>query len=502
MKFTSILSSVLLATMTLTPLAQQAGQDSLINIQVSQNISAVNYLSRGSTPIGFEGTALLPRAQGTAKVTSRNGIVQVQSRFFGLDSPQTFGPEYLVYVLWAITPDGNATNLGQLTINNRKSKINVTTKLQTFGMMVTAEPYFAVSFPSQKVVLANTVMSKTKGSVGEVNAKVELLRRGAYADPAFGGYLIEQKVPLDLYQARNAVRIATLQGARTYAPEALARAGQALLQAETYQAQRDRKSLSTVARQAVQAAEDARSISITREQQAMIAAQQLAARQAQQAAEQAQQRAQAQAAEEAQQRTLAEQRKVVAEQQKAASDLAAAQAAQQRASAEAAARQAQAQARDASVAAIEAIAAKEALRARLLAQFSRVLPTSDTPRGLVVNVSDVLFDTGKADLRPTAQIALARLSGILANYPSLRLSIEGHTDSTGTAEFNQKLSEKRAAVVQTYIVSQGLAPESTRVAGLSASSPVADNTTAAGRQKNRRVEIVISGDVIGSRIGS
>jgi outer membrane protein OmpA-like peptidoglycan-associated protein len=506
---TRILSTFLLSMVTLSALSQQLSQDSLINIQVSQNIPTVNYLSRGSTKVGFEGTALLPRAQGEAKVGTRNGTVQIQSKFSGLDSPRTFGSEYLVYVLWAITPEGNATNLGQLIVKDQKSKVDVTTKLQTFGMMVTAEPYFAVSYPSQKVVLANAVLNSTKGSVAEVKANLELLQRGSYSDPAFGGYIMERKVPLDLYQARNAVRIATLQGAQSYAPEALAKAGDALIQAETFQARKKSKAIAPVARQAVQAAEDARAISATREQQAKLAAQQLAAQQAQMVAQLAQQRAQAQAAQEAAQRALAERQKAAAEQQralaeqkKAAADLAATQAAAERASAEAAARKAQAQARNARASAAQAIAEKEALRARLLAQFNRVLPTSDTSRGLVVNVGDVLFDTGKADLRPAAQIALARLSGILANYPSLRLSIEGHTDSTGTNDFNQKLSERRAEAVQSYVIAQHLPPESISVMGLGESTPVADNASPAGRQKNRRVEIVISGEVIGSTIGS
>jgi outer membrane protein OmpA-like peptidoglycan-associated protein len=376
-------------------------------------------------------------------------------------------------------------------------------------MMVTAEPYFAVSFPSQKVVLADAILSNTRGSVAEVNAKVELLQRGTYSDASFGGYLLERKVPLDLYQARNAVRIATLQGAQRYAPEVLAKAGHALIQAETYRAEKKGKSISSVARQAVQAAEDARSISVIREQQSMIAVRQLSAQQAQQAALAEQQKAQEQAAQEASQRVLAEQQKALAEQQRALaeqqkmiSDLAATKAAAERASAEAATKKAYAQARNARAAAAHALAEKEALREHLLTQFNRVLPTTDTPRGLIVNVDDVLFDTGKADLQSTARIALARLAGILANYPSLRLSIEGHTDSTGTTEFNQKLSEKRAEAVRAYVIAQRLAPESISATGLGESNPVADNTNAAGRQKNRRVEIVISGDVIGSAIGS
>ncbi len=455
---------------------------------------------------------MLPRAQGTAKVASRNGSMQIQSKFSGLGAPQDLGPEYLVYVLWAICCPKLATaiNLGQLIVKDQKSTVDVTTQFQTFGMMVTAEPYFAVSFPSQKVVLANSVLSNTRGAVAEVRANLELLQRGSYSDPAFRGYIIERKVPLDLYQARNAVRIATLQGAQTYAPEALAKAGHDLIQAETYRSQR-RSKVDHYCRSPGRAScrGPARSISATREQQAGIAAQQLAAQKAQQAAQQAQQKAQEQAAQETSQRLLAEQQKALAEQQgdlaeqqRITADLAATRAATERASAEAAAKKAQTQARSARAAAAQAVAEKEALREQLLAQFNRVLPTTDTPRGLVVNVGDVLFDTGKADLQPAARIALARLSGILSNYPSLRLSIEGHTDSTGTTDFNQKLSEKRAETVRAYVIDQRLAPESITVTGLGESNPAADNTSVAGRQRNRRVEIVISGDVIGSRIGS
>ncbi len=512
MKIKNILSICIVTAMVFPAMGHSAsGQssNSLINIHVSQNVPTVNYWSRGSTKVGFTGTALLPRAEGEAKVSSLKGSVQIQGDFKGLDAPTNFGPSFLVYVLWAITPEGRATNLGQMIVKNQKSRANVTTKLQTFGMMVTAEPYFAVSFPSQKVVLVNTVLSNTKGQVAEVNANLELLQRGEYSDANFQGYDMQPNVSLDLYQARNAVRIAKLEGAEKYASGALANAQKALNQAETYQAQKQRNSVPTVARQAVQAAEDARSIAVKREQQDKIAAQQLASQQAQQASQQAaqqaqaaQEKAQAQAAQDAQQRALAEQQRAQAEQQRAAADLAAAKAAEARATAQAAAQAANAQAQSAQAAAAQAVAEREALRERLLAQFNRVLPTTDTPRGLVVNMGDVLFSISKADLKPPAQIALARLSGILANYPSLHLSIEGYTDSTGTAAFNQTLSEKRADAVQTYLTSQGVPLDSMTATGLGPADPVADNATAAGRQKNRRVEIVISGEVIGSKIGA
>lgn len=144
---------------------------------------------------------------------------------------------------------------------------------------------------------------------------------------------------------------------------------------------------------------------------------------------------------------------------------------------------------------------KQDLRARLLEHFNRVLPTTDTPRGLVVDMGDVLFDHDKAELRPEAREDLAKLSGIVLNYPSLHLAIEGHTDNTGTPQFNQTLSEQRANAVRNYLISQGLDSASLSAGGLGINNPIADNSTAEGRQKNRRVEIIVSGEVIGTQIG-
>jgi outer membrane protein OmpA-like peptidoglycan-associated protein len=146
--------------------------------------------------------------------------------------------------------------------------------------------------------------------------------------------------------------------------------------------------------------------------------------------------------------------------------------------------------------------ASEQLRAQLLDQFNRILETRDTPRGLVVNMADVLFDTGKYDLRQAAREKLARLSGIILAHPGLKLEVEGHTDSVGSDELNQKLSEQRASAVRGYLVEQGLSDDSVTAKGFGKTMPVADNATAAGRQKNRRVEIIVSGEVIGTRIGT
>ncbi len=476
---------------------QQSGNNpnSLINIHVSQNLPTVNYHATGSTKVNFVGTPLLPRADGDAKIAAQGTSLRIQANFKGLVSPQTFGPEYLVYVLWAITPEGRATNLGQLDVKDGKSQMDVTTKLQTFGLMVTAEPYFAVSFPSEKVVLANSVRHNTKGTVAEVNANMALLQRGNYSAAHLPPFSMDPKVPLDLYQARNAVRIAKYEQAAQYAPAALAKAEADLRQAEDYQHRKQKKAVHTLARQAVESAEDARAIAVKHLQEQTIAQQQQAqqqqAQQAQLQAQQAQQQA-AQAQEEAklnaEKRALAQQKQALAEQQASA-----AQAAKQ---------QAEAQAQSAQQAAAKAEAEKQQLRARLLQQFNQVLPTIDTPRGLQVNLGDVLFDTGKADLRTTARESLAKLSGIVLNYPTLQLAVEGYTDSTGSPEFNQTLSDKRAEAVRNYLVSQGLNPNSITAKGFGEASPVADNSTAAGRQQNRRVEIIVSGNVIGTKIGS
>lgn len=489
-----------------------AGQDSsqsnaVININVSRTIQTVNYWARGSTKVDFIGTALMPRASGEAKVESKSGALAIEAQFKDLQAPDSFGVPFLVYVLWAITPEGRVANLGQLEVKDGKGKMSVTTKLQTFGLIVTAEPYFAVTYPSDQVVLENKVRSDTRGAVNPVDAKFELLQRGRYG-ATLPSIQMDGKAPLDLYQARNAVNIAKSQGAEQYAPEAFAKAAAALAQAEDYQKRKQRNAVPTAARNAVQAAEDARSISVRRQQEEKLASEKKAAADAEAAARAAQEdeakrRAQAEvaAAQASAAQAQAEASAAKDAQARAQAEAARVQAEAARAQAEAQQKQAMDEAAQQSEAAARAEKEKQELRARLLEQFNRVLPTTDSPRGLVVNMGDVLFDTGKADLRQPAREALAKLSGIVLNYPTLHLTIEGHTDSTGTEEFNQKLSERRAQNVRDYLVSQGLAADSLTSQGFGQANPVADNKTAAGRQKNRRVEIVVSGEVIGTKIG-
>lgn len=451
---------------------------------VQRDLDAVNYLHRsGSTTIGFEGTALLPRAKGEAKVQSERGGITIDARFEGLTPANGFGPEYLTYVLWAITPDGRPANLGEILPSGNKNNIHVTTAFQSFGMIVTAEPYYSVSQPSDVVVMQNVIkQDKTNGVLEKVNAHYTLLPRGLYAETDGAKSNVDpitrdMKSPLEIYEAHNAYRIAQSVGADKYSADIMAEAKEDLKNADDIDSNKhgDRKMEITFARQVVQRAEDAR-IDTLRKQAAERQ------RNADLAQQQAQQQA-AQSAADAQQSQLA---------------AAQAQAAKEKADAERA--RAEAEAADARARAAEAnksVQDANAIREKLKEQLNSVLATSETARGLIVNMSDVLFDTGKYTLKPDTKVALAKVSGILAAYPSLKLQVEGYTDAVGSDDYNQKLSENRAGSVKDFLVSQGVKMDSISAAGYGKSNPVADNGTAAGRAQNRRVQLVVSGDAIG-----
>ncbi len=465
---------------------------------VQRDLDAVNYLHRsGSTSIGFKGTPLLPMAKGEAKVESERGGITIHARFQGLTPANGFGHEYLTYVLWAISPDGRAQNLGEVLPAGTKNNIDVTTALQSFGMIVTAEPYFSVTQPSDVVVLQNVIQNdKTQGVLEKVNAHYSLLPRGTYAETAGSKTVANpitrnEKSPLELFEAYNAVRIAQAAGADKYAADIMASANLDLQNAAAIDGNKkgDRKMEITNAREAVQKAEDARIVTLRKQadelarnqEDAKVKAQQEAMASQQQAAQSQQQAAQAALA--AQQAQLDSEKAQAA---KAQADAARAQAEAQAAEERAKAMQANKSAEDAN-----------AVREKLKAQLNSVLATSETARGLIVNMSDVLFDTGKYTLKPTTQISLAKVAGILQAYPGLKVQVEGYTDSVGGDEYNQKLSENRAGAVKDFLVSQGVSQANITSQGFGKNNPVADNTSASGRAQNRRVNMVVSGDAIG-----
>jgi outer membrane protein OmpA-like peptidoglycan-associated protein len=542
----TVLTALAQTPSAVTQVSGQRGDVPIFKLTVNvveRTTMAINYRHRsGATSIDFRGTPLLPSARGEARVESKQGALEIEAEFDDLQPATRFGPEYLTYVMWAITPEGRPTNLGEVLLNGTKSKLNVTTELQAFGLIVTAEPYFSVSQPSDVVVMENSPRKDTVGKIEEISARFELLQRGEYvvkAPPAeLKPIALEGNTPLELYEARNAVRIARWMGADKYAAESFVKAEQLLQQAEAYKARKaGTKPVAMTAREAAQTAEDARLITLKRQEEQRrererqaaadreAEAKAQAARAKAQADEDARLRAQAESEQrlEAERRARAEAQRAAAEAQaelsreRALRDQAAAEQARQaaaRAEAERAAAQAQADleraralneqaaAEQARQAAARAEREKAELRSTLVQQLNMVLDTRETEHGLVINISDVLFDSGQYTLRPIAREKLARVSGIVLAHSGLRLQAEGHTDSVGTDEFNQLLSEKRALSVRDFLVEQGLPITSLGAHGFGKTMPAASNDTANGRQRNRRVELVVAGDVIGIPISA
>jgi outer membrane protein OmpA-like peptidoglycan-associated protein len=482
----------------------QSEQNPPASSLTSKSTTAIGFqVGGGSTKVDLKGTELMPQATGEAKVEAKSkaGATNIEVTAKDLTPPSKLGSEFLTYVVWVVTPEGRTGNLGEILINkNGEGKISATTPAQTFSLVVTAEPYFAVRVPSDMVIMESAPRKGTKGTMFPVK-EYSLMKRGQYEK--LGNPLAMtpdvERVPLEMYEARNALEIAKSRGAEKDAPEIFSKAQGSLEIAENALTNKaDRKEIVSKARQTVQFAEDARALAAQRQEEVRIAAERDAAA--------AKARAEAEAKAEEEAKRQAELTAAKQAQMKAEADAAALKA---KAEADAAAFKAKAEA-DALRAREEAARADaersrkaaEALRAQLLEQFNRVLETRDTPRGLVVNMGDVLFDFGKYDLRPEAREKLAKLSGIILGHPGLNLAVEGYTDNVGTDEINQTLSEKRAETVRGYLIGQGLTEASVSAQGLGKSSPVADNATAAGRQRNRRVEIVVSGEIIGQKIGS
>jgi outer membrane protein OmpA-like peptidoglycan-associated protein len=490
--------------------------------ETSRTVEAVDYQHRGGD---LAGTALLPSADGKAKVRSKRGTMEVEANFGNLQSPTTFGAEYLTYVMWAISPEGHAVNLGEVLIGgNDRSKLTATTNLQAFALIVTAEPYFAVRQPSDVVVLENVIRADTKGTPEAVHAKYELTERGGYIPTGykFDPVVLDAKLPLEFLEARNAVRIAQSEGADTYAGESYQHAVELMNTTDAYATggHTDRKQLIAKSRETVQTAEDAREIAVKRIEDNRRASEL-------QASSDAQARSQAQADEATQQKLQAQADATRAQTDRANAEADRLKAQNDTANAETARLKAQTDLTNnqaASTAAINTAQAdadryrliaqhaqegeqqadsdKMAMRAQLEVRLNEILQTRDSARGLIVSMSDVLFDTGQYSLKPGAREKLAKVAGILIAYPSLNIAVGGYTDNVGGDEMNQKLSENRAGAVRDYLVQQGVVANSVSATGFGNTLPVASNDNSAGRQENRRVELVVSGEAIGSPVNA
>jgi outer membrane protein OmpA-like peptidoglycan-associated protein len=518
-----LFAATLATAQTTAPSAQTATTPAPATTQpatVTRTTKAVHYrLQGGQTKVDFQGTDLLQGASGEARVEGKKTNFQIEVKFQNLEDATKFGLEYLTYILWAVSPQGRPVNLGEVTLDHNNAHLKATTDLQTFGMIVTAEPYFAVTAPGNMVVMESAPVNGTGGE--NIEAKYDLVSRGTYSstnthiqDAIFG---IDSKTPLELFEARNAVRIARIAAGDKYAAFIISKASQQLLTAEgAYRQKQNKAAVEAAAKEATETAEEARLMAVKQkaEDEAQAAA---AAREAKARADadaEAKRRAEAETA-----RAEAEQAKAEALKMKQEAEAAAQEAARQKAEAEKATAEAVAQQQ---VLAAETDKAKQAaaqseslrqqaekekeqaendkqeLRARLLQQLNSILATRDSARGLIANMSDVLFRSGSFELLPGARERLAKVSGIVLAYPSLHVAIEGHTDSVGSDDYNQQLSEHRAQAVRDYFVQQGISSSNVEAHGYGKTEPIATNDTPEGRQQNRRVELILSGDAIGS----
>jgi outer membrane protein OmpA-like peptidoglycan-associated protein len=517
---------------------------------IAETTQAVNYRKGATTAVDFKGTSLMPEFTGKAKIINKRALTDIHVDVEHLQPAKSLDLAYLTYVLWAISPEGQAKNIGELVPHDGKASLHTTTDLQAFALVITAEPDFAVSHPSEMIVGENTLRSTTQGQPEAVDVHYQAFPRAAYVsqvNPVQNSvYGEDKKAPLDLLEARNAVRIARDAHAEQYAPEMLDKAEKLLDQAEDYYRRKQgSKPIATVAREAVQTAEEARVNSVRSEEQARIERQRrenearteqarAEAKQAEQQAERAKQQAaeaqlqaqqaQQQAQVEAQQRAAAEQQQQEAaaqaqqaqqqaqqqtqeaQQQAQQAQQQAQEEAQKRAEAEQQQQQAAQQAEEARQRAEQAEQRNQQLevqqaqvRQQLMSQLNQVLQTHDSARGLIVSMPDLLFSTASADLKAAARERLAKVAGILIAYPDIHVEVDGYTDSTGSVTFNEQLSQQRAASVQSYLVQQGVPSSSIDTHGFGQANPVASNDTATGRQQNRRVELVVSGNSIGTQ---
>jgi len=480
---------------------------------------ALTYREGQGSTVEIQGRGALAGRLGQADVKRTEGRSRVKLKMAALPNPQSLGAMYTTYVLWAVAPEGRAENLAELP-HSKDFDVDATTSFASFGLIVTAEPYAGVTFPGPRLVGENVPGPDTEGRIQTGRVEYEPGLERSLDQPLAADF----STPLLLLGARRAVQMAEAAGAADYASAELRDAQVKLAALE--QMQGGKKKLSkdneSLARDVIRLAEEARTSASRGAQAAALDSERRAARRAVSAAQGEADRAQGDAeraqreAEQARQATLDEQQRSAqaqrdalaaaearrqaqeqadqAQREAASSAQQAAVAQQQAAQAQDQIARAQGEAERARLEAQQAQQDKAALQERLYRSLSAILETRREARGLIVSLSDVLFDFDQATLKPGAREKLSRLAGILLAYPGhFTIEVEGHTDSVGTHEYNQRLSTGRAESVRNYLSQAGLSSALfARVAGFGETRPVAGNETAAGRQMNRRVEIVIS----------
>jgi len=493
-------------------------------VAARRQILAVKYGEDNQTAVNMAGTSLVPRATGKAEVEFKHGRSKIKLEMENLGHPQSLGAYYTTYILWAVAPEGQAESLVELPISS-KFNVDATTKFQTFGLMITAEPHPRVALPSPVIVAENALRKGTEGRIGVSQIEYSGDPGTLYVLSSANSAVLNAdfNTPLLILGARRAVWIAQRAGAREFAAPELREAEvklevleQSWPQSRNQDNQRkNAERYGGQARDVMRLAEHARILTVERSAQARIADERREASdtiaQAQSDADRARTEAD-RAAMDADRARMEAERARISEREETARAASEAALSRQRV--------AQAQSETETAKANETIASNEAFRARLEAadatrerdaarqglyvSLSEILETRREARGLIVNLSDVLFDTGQATLKPGAREKLSKLAGILLAYPGVyRIEIEGHTDSVGSDDSNLRLSQGRADSVHDYLLQSGVKPDRMMAArGFGESTPVAGNDTAAGRQVNRRVEIIIEDSLTNARLSN
>lgn len=509
-----LLTHVALVCLFLASVPARFGQNqepvqAVKELTATRESMALSYPEGTTISIKLQGTHRLPRASGEAKVLRKKGSTEIEVELDEVKPATFFGGDYNTYVLWTVSPEGHVTNAGEFILAGNRSKLNVTTPLETFGMFVTAEPHFLVGSPSRFVVLENTRPVRDIGNPVQTSQIKYHGFDGVYnfeRETLANLPEIKGEVRVDVEQARTAVELAERAQAEQFAAEELNLAREALRKTEEAAASNvDRRVVMVQGHETVRLAVAAQKLAEERAFQAALDAERKAKAEEISQLEQGLQAAQSEAE---RSRLLAEQRELQRQmEERARRDAArraeeaarrAAEEERRRLEAEERARQAQQQAQqlaaaksEAELAAQRASQEREEARARMQQALGLVAETRETARGIIVNLPDILFDFGQATLRPQAREVLSKIAGILLVSRGYRLKVEGHTDNIGSEAYNQKLSEKRARSVYDYLVKSGVSADIITTEGFGKTQPIAPNTTAAGRQKNRRVEIVI-----------
>jgi len=483
-------------------------------------LHSVQFPEKRPIELSFQATPIAPAAQLSASVYYRNGQGQIELTFSDMKPAILFGGDVTCFVLWAVTRDGQVENLGELVTRKHSGRLSFSTGKKNFALMVTAESFFLVSQPSELVAFHNRgrVAGETESVAFTFEDFVDAPR---HSMDGIAHIKWDSKVPIELLQARKAIELAERNDAHKHAKQVYIEARAMLKHANTTAADAPKsRELLDFSRRAVALSNEALNISLKRIE-ANELEQQIAKRRAE---TKALERRAAKAEEDAEQaRVLADEARRMAEEVRLEKERTMAETAalrQEKTGLESAmlglnqdkvgleqearrllsektALEAESQRLRIERTTLEAEsqrlqAERDELHGRLQSALSHVAETQDSARGFVVNLPDILFDVNEATLKPEAQLVLAKLAGILLIMPGQAVTIEGHTDSTGSPDYNLDLSQRRATAVLHLLRSQGLTPGRLNAVGFGMQRPVADNATADGRGRNRRVEIVIS----------